>query len=111
MVSYSDYWKDMTELISGNLVKLDNETIAMTMYQDMLYQIGQYALNFKDAGVSKAELIKELDDIESHIKSDISGTGGDKSYQENVENKKHRKAPFHRYVYDRLHKRRLHCHR
>lgn len=88
MVSYSDYWKDMTELVSGNLVKLDNETIAMTMYQDMLYQIGQYALNFKDAGVSKAELVKEIDDIESHIKSDISGTGGDKNYQENVENKK-----------------------
>ncbi len=88
MVSYSDYWKDMKELVSGNLVKLDNETIAITMYQDMIYQIGQYALNFKDAGVSKAELVNELDDMKSHIKSDISGSGGDKSYQENIKNRK-----------------------
>ena len=88
MVSYSDYWKDMKELVSGNLVKLDNETIAIAMYQDMIYQIGQYALNFKDAGVSKAELVNELEDMESHIKSDISGSGGDKSYQKNIKNRK-----------------------
>lgn len=88
MVSYSDYWKDMKELVSGNLVKLDNETIAITMYQDMIYQIGQYAINFKDAGVSKAELVNELKDMESHIESDISGSGGDKSYQENIKNRK-----------------------
>lgn len=88
MVSYSDYWKDMKELVSGNLVKLDNETIAITMYQDMIYQIGQYAINFKDAGVSKAELVNELKDMESHIESDISGSGGDKRYQENIKNRK-----------------------
>ena len=88
MVSYSDYWKDMKELVSGNLVELDNETIAITMYQDMIYQIGQYAINFKDAGVSKAELVNELKDMESHIESDISGSGGDKSYQENIKNRK-----------------------
>ena len=69
--TYRDYWKDLTELVSGNLVEMDNVKTALVMYKEMVYQIGQNPLNFKAAGVTKEELISQLDKTQSRLNTDI----------------------------------------
>ena len=69
--TYRDYWKDLTELVSGNLVEMDNVKTALVMYKEVVYQIGQNPLNFKAAGVTKEELISQLDKTQSRLNTDI----------------------------------------
>ncbi len=69
--TYRDYWTDLTELVSGNLVELDNSKTALVMYRELVYQIGQNTVNFKSAGVSEKELLAELDQTVSRLESDI----------------------------------------
>lgn len=69
--TYRDYWKDLTELVSGNLVEMDNVKTALVMYKEVVYQIGQNSLSFKAAGVTKDELIAQLDKTESRLQTDI----------------------------------------
>ncbi|MCI6464639.1 MAG: serine/threonine protein kinase [Faecalicatena sp.] len=69
--TYRDYWKDLTELVSGNLVEMDNVKTALVMYKEVVYQIGQNPLNFKAAGVTKEELISQLDKTKSRLNTDI----------------------------------------
>lgn len=69
--TYRDYWKDLTELVSGNLVEMDNVKTALVMYKEVVYQIGQNPLNFKAAGVTKEELNAQLDKTESRLQTDI----------------------------------------
>lgn len=69
--TYRDYWKDLTELVSGNLVEMDNVKTALVMYKEVVYQIGQNPLNFKAAGVNKEELISQLDKTQSRLNTDI----------------------------------------
>lgn len=70
-VTYKDYWKDLTELVSGNLVEMDNSKTALVMYREMIYQIYTYTVQFKAAGVTQNELYSELTEIRSRIQSDI----------------------------------------
>ncbi len=70
-VTYYDYWNDLTELVSGNLVELDNTKTALVMYKELVYQIGQNPLNFKAAGVTKEQLTGELDKTKSRLNTDI----------------------------------------
>ena len=67
------YWKDMTELIDGNLVEMDNAKTALVMYQEVVYQISTNTLNFKTAGVTQAEMESQLDKIESRLQTDFVG--------------------------------------
>lgn len=69
--TYRDYWKDLTELVSGNLVEMDNTKTALVMYKEVVYQIGQNPLNFKAAGVTKDELTAQLDKTASRLETDI----------------------------------------
>lgn len=69
--TYRDYWTDLKELVSGNLVEMDNTKTALVMYKEMVYQIGQNPLNFKTAGVSKDELLAELDKVKTRLDTDI----------------------------------------
>ncbi len=71
-VTYRDYWEDMMELISGkNLVEQDNSKMALVMYKNFVYQIDRYAIQFKAAGVTEDQLNRELDQVESRLKTDI----------------------------------------
>lgn len=69
--TYKDYWTDLTELVSGNLVEMDNSRTALVMYKELVYQIGQNTLNFKAAGVTQEQLEDELDKVKSRLSTDI----------------------------------------
>lgn len=69
--TYLDYWTDLTNLVSGNLVEMDNSRTALVMYKELVYQIGENALNFKAAGVSKEDMLKQLEQTKSRLASDI----------------------------------------
>lgn len=66
-VSYRDYWKDLDELTSDNLVELNGEKTALVMYKELVSQIKQNPLNFKAAGVSKADLLNKLNETENRL--------------------------------------------
>ncbi|MCI9072079.1 MAG: serine/threonine protein kinase [Lachnospiraceae bacterium] len=66
-IGYLDYWTDLTELSSGDLVQLDNTTTALTMYKELAYQIISYVEKFKAAGVDRASMTAQLDNISHRI--------------------------------------------
>ena len=69
--TYRDYWDDLTELASGNLVEMDNSRTALVMYKELVNRIGENALNFKAAGVTQEQLQNELDKTSSRLNTDI----------------------------------------
>ena len=70
--TYKDYWDDMMQLISGkNLVEQDNSKMALVMYKDFVYQIYNYTVQFKAAGITEDQLNSELDKVESRLNTDI----------------------------------------
>lgn len=69
--TYKDYWTDLTQLVSGNLVEMDNTRTALVMYKELVYQIGQNSLNFKAAGVTQQQLLDELDKVKTRLSTDI----------------------------------------
>ncbi len=69
--TYWDYWQDMTELIDGNLVEMDNAKTALVMYQEVVYQISENVLSFKAAGITREEMEDQLDKISSRLETDV----------------------------------------
>ncbi len=70
-ISYADYWRDLTALASGNLVRLDNAVTALRTYQELAAQIHGRALEFRQAGISKDEMEEELRKIRQHLEEDF----------------------------------------
>lgn len=85
--TYLDYWNDLTELVDGNLVEMDNVKTALVMYKELVYQIGQNALNFRAAGVSQDELISQLDKTKMRLETDITVYGIGQEETEALKNK------------------------
>lgn len=71
-ISYEDYWRDLTELSSGNLVQLDNAVTAMRMYQELASQIHGRALEFQQAGIPRVELEEQISEIYKHLREDFT---------------------------------------
>lgn len=74
-IGYLDYWTDLTELSAGDLVQLDNTTTALTMYKELAYQIISYAEKFKAAGVNRADMTAQLDNIAFRIEDGVFADG------------------------------------
>lgn len=70
-VTYSDYWEDLTGLLEGNLVELDNERTALVMYEELISQLISHTVEFRDAGVKEEEILSELRQIRQHIEQDF----------------------------------------
>lgn len=70
-ISYEDYWRDLTELSSGNLVQIDNAVTALRMYQELASQIYGRALEFRRAGIQKEELEGQISEIYKHLREDF----------------------------------------
>lgn len=71
-VTYRDYWDDMMELISGkNLVEQDNSKMALVMYKNFVYQIYNYTIQFKAAGITEDQMNSELNKIETRLETDM----------------------------------------
>lgn len=83
-VTYREYWDDLKELVGGNLVEQDNVKTALVMYRELAYQVGQYTMNFKAAGVSEKELNSELEKVAARLDTDI--VAGNVSDQEEIQN-------------------------
>ena len=71
-ISYKDYWNDLTKASEGNLVKEDNARTAVVMYEEFISQILTKTLEFRNTGVSKEEMLKQIESIEEHVKFDFA---------------------------------------
>ena len=72
LVTYGEYWKDLAELSQGNLVEMDNARTALLLYRELAGQVVSRAWDFRRDGVSRQEILKKLDSIREHIKTDFS---------------------------------------
>lgn len=70
-VTYRDYWNDLTALLEGNLVEIDNERTALIMYQELVTQIVSNTTEFRNDGVTRAEMEAQLTNIEQHLQTDF----------------------------------------
>lgn len=70
-VSYLDYWKDLTGASQGNLVEEDNARTAVVMYEELLSQIITKTTEFKEAGVEKEEMQRQIEAMEHHLEEDF----------------------------------------
>jgi len=66
-VSYLDYWIALIELSEGNIVVVDNSTTAIMMYRELVYQIYSNTDKFRKDGVTKKEMLEQLDNITERI--------------------------------------------
>lgn len=71
-VSYLEYWNDLSQLTEGNIVEEDNAVTALRMYNELVNQVATNTKKFKEAGVSRSEIEKKMDDISKHIESEVS---------------------------------------
>lgn len=71
-VTYRNYWDDLEELLSGNLVEIDNAKTALIMYRELTTQIVSHATEFKNDGVTQSEMEDQLTNIRSHLKNDFN---------------------------------------
>ena len=71
-VSYGEYWKDLTGLTEGNLLREDNAVTALRMYQELASQIHSRTLEFRQAGIEREELTAQLRKIQTHLREDFT---------------------------------------
>lgn len=76
LVTYRDYWDDLTDLASGNLVEVDNARTALVMYSELVGQMISHTVEFQKAGVTQEEMISQLSKMEEHLKKDFGVSGG-----------------------------------
>ena len=68
-VTYMDYWKDLTALMSDDIAGQDNVVTELRLYNEIAYQICTHYDAFKDAGVKKEDMETALADIETAVNS------------------------------------------
>lgn len=71
-VSYRQYWDDLVAASEGDIASLDNETTALIIYKELASQIYINVNKFHKDGVTQDEMKTQLDNIESHLKSDFT---------------------------------------
>ncbi len=81
-ISYADYWADLCQVTEGNITQMDNATTALMVYREMVNQVYVNGMKFKKAGVAKAELQGQLDNVRERLKTDI---GAEMSGNERVQ--------------------------
>ncbi len=81
-ISYADYWADLCQVTEGNIKQMDNATTALMVYREMVNQVYVNGMKFKKAGVAKAELQGQLDNVRERLKTDI---GAEMSGNERVQ--------------------------
>ena len=66
--TYLDYWKDLVEIMQGNLMEITGRAyVALGLYKNMAVEIYNCAPQFKAAGVSYEELQGELVHIREQL--------------------------------------------
>ncbi len=67
--TYSEYWEDMTSLISSDTVALDNRITQMRSYKDFLFNVYTSMDKFKDAGITERAITQQLTMIEQAMEA------------------------------------------
>ncbi|MBD5544102.1 MAG: serine/threonine protein kinase [Lachnospiraceae bacterium] len=73
-IGYAEYWEDMISITSDNLVDKDNAITALVMYKELVYQIYTNCVIFKEEGITKNEMQKQLLNIKDKLVSEFSYT-------------------------------------
>ena len=68
-IGYREYWDDLVQVTAGDVAKEDTVITALIVYREMAYQIYVNAMHFKDAGVTKEEMLAQLTIIETGLQS------------------------------------------
>lgn len=71
LISYGQYWADLSALTRGNLVAEDNARTALVMYQELVGQIITRGAEFQKAGVEREELESALLEIRKRLGTDF----------------------------------------
>ena len=78
MVTYGEYWKDLTSLTEENLIEQDNERTALIVYEEIASQMISKAVEFQGDGVSLEEMLREISKIKIHLQNDF----GDRDHKD-----------------------------
>lgn len=78
MVTYGEYWRDLTSLTEENLIKQDNERTALIVYEEIASQMISKAVEFQGDGVSLEEMLREISKIKIHLQNDF----GDRDHKD-----------------------------
>ena len=67
MISYGDYWQDLTEVADRERQETGNAVNKLLIYKELTAQLFSSAAEFKSAGITEEELTDELDQIERSL--------------------------------------------
>lgn len=68
-IGYREYWDDLVQVLAGDIAQEDNVITALIVYREMTYQIYANAYHFKEAGVTREEMLYQLAVIEEGLQS------------------------------------------
>lgn len=69
MVSYSDYWLDLVNIVDTDVKAGDNNVNILLSYKELAARIVSNATDFKSAGVTKKQMESQLDEAVSVLNS------------------------------------------
>lgn len=101
MISYAEYWKDITEAAADDIAQIDNPTTALIVYRELGTQIYINAVHFMHDGITKEEMIAQLENIERRLETDIEIT--DAFGMERILNLKAQTEESVSYAYSAIH--------
>lgn len=69
---YQEMWEALDELSTGNLVEKDNTYTALYVYKEVLYELNEYGIYFRNVGIGYEELMAKVNNIASRLETDIA---------------------------------------
>lgn len=66
-ISYADYWNDLMSLKADNVAERDNVITELRLYNEIVAQVNNSYIQFKDAGITQQQMEAELTDIERRM--------------------------------------------
>ncbi|MBE5943066.1 MAG: serine/threonine protein kinase [Lachnospiraceae bacterium] len=88
---YATLWQDLSQVVTKDLAKEDNNVTALVMYNFMASQIQQNAQHFSDAGVSRQEMERMLNMMDESAQYDSSNSYEEELYNKLITNLEHAK--------------------
>lgn len=84
-VSYIDYWNDMMSLTEKDVASKDNVITELRLYNDIVLQIYNKIVDFRNAGLTDQEILNGLNNISTAIDGlRISETGNDRILEQEI---------------------------
>ena len=85
MISYKDYWSDLTDMAEQERVETGNNVNKLLIYKELATQIFSSSVEFKGAGITEEEMEKELARIEASLEDmEIVDGSANADYEEEL---------------------------